>query len=197
MHEVIVLVPGFVGELQGQSYPAGGTVTLIKGIPNVVVDTGDVSQRRQILAALANHGAAADDIQWVVNTHGHLDHVGNNNLFPTATFVLAGDLARDGKYWTHDFARCPLLIASDTDGNDISVMLTPGHTDHDLSVIVPASIGVVAVVGDLFEHAADDKDGAWEQWSRDAPLQRTSRATVRALADYIVPGHGGMFRLER
>jgi len=197
LHEVIVLVPGFVGALQGQSYPAGGTVTLVKGNPNVVVDTGDVSQRRQIVTALAEHGTDPDDIQWVVNTHGHLDHVGNNNLFPAATFVLDGDLARGGNYWTHDFSRGPLLIGGGADHDPISVVLTPGHTDHDLSVIVPASIGVVAIAGDLFEHAADDEDGAWERWSRDVPRQRQSRALVRALADYIVPGHGGMFRVER
>jgi glyoxylase-like metal-dependent hydrolase (beta-lactamase superfamily II) len=197
LHEVILLVPGFVGALQGQRYPAGGTVTLIKGHPNLVVDTGDVSQRGQILSALADHGIAADDIEWVVNTHGHLDHVGNNNLFPSATFVLAGDLARGGMYWTHDFARRPLLIPGDSGADAVSVMLTPGHTDHDLSVIVASSIGVVAVVGDLFEHAADDADGAWEQWSRDAARQRQSRAAMRALADHIVPGHGGIFRVER
>jgi glyoxylase-like metal-dependent hydrolase (beta-lactamase superfamily II) len=197
LHEVIVLVPGFVGALQGRSYPVGGTVTLIKGNPNLVVDTGDVSQCPQILAALADHGTDAADIQWVVNTHGHLDHVGNNNLFPAATFVLGDDLAQDGNYWTHDFTRSPLLIAGDPGDDAIYVMLTPGHTDHDLSVIVPASIGVVAVVGDLFEYAADDEDGAWERWSSDASLQRKSRAAVRALTDYIVPGHGGMFRVER
>jgi glyoxylase-like metal-dependent hydrolase (beta-lactamase superfamily II) len=197
LHEVIVLVPGFVGVQQGQSYLAGGTVTLIKGNPNVVVDTGDVWQRAQIVAALAEHGTAADDVQWVINTHGHLDHVGNNNLFPAATFVLDGDLARDGTYWTHDFSRGPLSIAVGSDDGAITIMFTPGHTDHDLSVIVPASIGVVAVVGDLFEHAADDLGGVWERWSRDVPRQRKSRAAVRALADYIVPGHGGIFRVER
>jgi glyoxylase-like metal-dependent hydrolase (beta-lactamase superfamily II) len=186
-----------VGALQGDRYPAGGTVTLIKGNPNVVVDTGDVSQRRQILAALADLGTAADDIEWVVNTHGHLDHIGNNNLFPAATFVLDDDLAQGGNYWTHNFARHPLVIAAGPDTGAISVMRTPGHTDRDVSVIVTTSIGVVAVVGDLFEHAADDENGAWERWSRDVPLQRKSRAAVRGLADYIVPGHGGLFRVER
>jgi len=197
LHEVIVLVPGFVGAIQGQRYPAGGTVTLLKGNPNVVVDTGDVWQRAQIVAALAEHGTAADDVRWVVNTHGHLDHVGNNNLFPAATFVLDGDLARDGSYWMHDFSRGPLSIPARSGDDAISVMLTPGHTDHDLSVIARAAIGVVAVVGDLFEHAADEVGGVWERWSRDVARQRKSRAAVRAMADYIVPGHGGIFRVER
>ena len=192
-----MLVPGFVGPLHDGGYPTGGTVTLVKGNPIVIVDTGDVSQRQQILDGLATHRVAAADVAWVVNTHGHLDHIGNNNLFPAATFVLDGDIARSGEYRTHDFARGPLLIAGGPGANALTILRTPGHTNHDLSVIVATPIGTVAVVGDLFEHAGDDADGSWQRWSQDERLQLESRARVRAMAEYIVPGHGNIFRVER
>ena len=89
---------------------AGGTVTLITGDPMVVVDTGAPEQRQEILDALTARGQDPANIAWVVNTHGHLDHIGNNNLFPNATFVLDSDLARDGEYQIHDFRVAPLEI---------------------------------------------------------------------------------------
>jgi glyoxylase-like metal-dependent hydrolase (beta-lactamase superfamily II) len=195
--DAIVLVPGYVEALPGGRVHAGGTVTLITGDPSVIVDTGAPEQQQQIVDALATHGVDPDEIQWVVNTHGHLDHVGNNNLFPQATFILDSDLAKDGEYWTHDFRQGPLTIASDDGGPAIVVMPTPGHTDHDLSVIVEASIGTVAVVGDLFEYDGDSADDAWLAWSRDRALQQASRDAVLAIADHIIPGHGDRFATHR
>ena len=196
MHEVIVLVQGYVDETSVGKYRAGGTVTLVRGEPNVIIDTGDVWQRHEIVDALAAQGLDPSDIHFVINTHGHADHIGNNNLFPHATFVLDSDLSRHGEYWTHDFVAGRLLIDA-TDGSaPITVVATPGHTDHDLSVIVTTELGVVAVVGDLFEYEGDEIDNAWQRWSRNAEVQRQSRVEILAMADFIVPGHGDMFRVK-
>ena len=191
--EAIVLVPGFVEAIASGVHRAGGTVTLITGDPKVIVDTGGPEQRQQILDALAANGVDPGAIKYVINTHGHLDHTGNNNLFPRATFILDRDVAREGEYRGHDFRAWPLEIPSHGGGQPIVVMFTPGHTDHDISVIVETSIGTVAVVGDLFEYAGDWADDAWMAWSRDRDLQQASREAVRAIADYIIPGHGDRF----
>ncbi len=195
VREVVVLVRGFVDAVKNGRQRAGGTVTLITGDPTVIVDTGAPQQRQEILGALANRGVDPAAIAWVVNTHGHLDHIGNNNLFPNATFVLDSDLARDGAYWTHDFRTTPLEIASADGSSPIVVMPTPGHTDHDLSVNVETATGTVAIVGDLFEYDGDWDDNAWRAWSKNPVAQEESRASVIALADYIIPGHGGRFKV--
>jgi glyoxylase-like metal-dependent hydrolase (beta-lactamase superfamily II) len=197
VRDAIVLVRGFVAGAAGARQRASGTVTLITGDPLVIVDTGAPEQRREILDALAAHRVNPAAIRWVVNTHGHLDHVGNNNLFPNATFVLDSDLANDGEYWIHDFRQRSLEIESRDGGDPIVVMLTPGHTDHDLSVVVKTSAGTIAVVGDLFEYEGDWNDNAWRAWSKDPVAQQASRGAVLALADYIIPGHGDRFRVER
>jgi glyoxylase-like metal-dependent hydrolase (beta-lactamase superfamily II) len=195
--DAIVLVRGFVAGAAGGRQRASGTVTLITGDPLVIVDTGAPEQRREILDALAARGVNPGAVTWVVNTHGHLDHVGNNNLFPNATFVLDSDLARDGEYWIHDFRQGPLQIESREGGVPVVVMLTPGHTDHDLSVVVKTSAGTVAVVGDLFEYEGDWNDNAWRAWSKNPVAQADSRAKVMVLADYIIPGHGDRFKVPR
>jgi glyoxylase-like metal-dependent hydrolase (beta-lactamase superfamily II) len=196
MHEVVVLVEGYVEASGAQRQRTAGSVTLVRGDPNILVDTGDPWQREELLDALATADLNPADIGFVINTHGHLDHVANNNLFPHATFILGSDVARHGEYWTHAFDRGPLVIEA-TDGSDpIAVIATPGHTDHDLSVLVRTHDGVVAIVGDLFEYEADETDDAWRRWTVDAAQQQASRDSIRDLADYIVPGHGGIFRVR-
>ena len=194
---VIALVRGFVEAIPSGRHRAAGSVTLITGDPAMIVDTGGPEQRQQILDALAANGVDPAAIQYVINTHGHLDHVGNNNLFPQATFILDSDLASNGEYRIHDFRTGTLDIPSNDGGPPVIVMLTPGHTDHDVSVIVRTSNGTVAVVGDLFEYEGDWVDQGWLAWSKDPDMQRTSRKAVQAVADYIVPGHGGMFKVVR
>jgi glyoxylase-like metal-dependent hydrolase (beta-lactamase superfamily II) len=191
----VVLVPGYVEALPDGRHRAGGAVVLITGDPWVIVDTGAPEQRQNILDALTVQGVDPADVQYVVNTHGHLDHIGNNNLFPRATFLLDTDIARDGQYRTHDFAR-PFEIPS-IDGPPIMIVATPGHTDHDLSVLVETHGGVTAVVGDLFEYEGDETDGAWRAWSRNPVQQQASRAAICGLAKCIVPGHGGAFTVKR
>lgn len=191
--EAIVLVRGFMEAIPSGAHRAGGTVTLITGDPSVIVDTGGPEQRQQILDALAANRVDPASIQYVINTHGHLDHIGNNNLFPNATFILDSDLARQGEYRVHDFRTRTLEIASNSGGPPIVVMFTSGHTDHDVSVIVETAAGTVAVVGDLFEYDGDWADDAWIAWSRDRGLQQASREAVLAIADYVIPGHGDRF----
>lgn len=197
MHEVVVLVRGFAEATPNARLRCGATITLIKGEPNVLVDTGAPEQRQELLDALATYGISPSDIEWVVLTHGHLDHVGNNNLFPQATFVLDSDVARNGEYWMHEFDRAPLLIEP-TDGSPpIRVIPTRGHTNHDLTVLVDTPDGRVAIAGDLFEHDGDWVDNAWHRYSSDQVVHQRSRDAVLAVADHIVPGHGPMFRVQK
>ena len=43
------------------------------------------------------------DIEYVVCTHGHSDHVGNLNLFPDATFIVSYDLSKKDRYTVYPF----------------------------------------------------------------------------------------------
>jgi glyoxylase-like metal-dependent hydrolase (beta-lactamase superfamily II) len=155
---------------------------------NVIVDTGLPAQKKQIVRQLAKNGLKPADIHFVILTHGHSDHVGNNNLFPDATFVLDSDVSKGDEFSVHSFRNGAMSLA-----RGIDVIATPGHTDHDLSVVVKTGAGTVVIVGDLFEHATDGLDRAWEAWSRDLEGQRDSRERVLGMADFIVPGHGALF----
>ena len=105
VYSVKVLKDGYSYEKDGQ-YKANGTCTLILGpdpkelgmfcisvIHNtnrmttgqrqtkMIVDTLSAWDKDILISALASEGLRPEDITHVVNTHGHPDHMGNNNLF--------------------------------------------------------------------------------------------------------------------
>jgi len=162
---------------------AGGTVSLVLADRRILVDTGGPAERDVVVALLAGRGLTPDQIDTVVCSHGHIDHVGNNNLFPHATFILGQDRSVGDAFSALEFKE----IASGA-----RIVPTPGHTSEDLSVLVETAAGVVAIAGDVFESAYDDE--SWVQYSRDPERQRRSRAELLEVADFIVPGHGEMFR---
>ena len=54
----------------------------------------------------------------------------------------------------------------------------------------------VALAGDLFEREEDlDDSSIWEQNSENCEIQRKNREKILQIADYIVPGHGPMFKV--
>ncbi|GLV33144.1 Zeste-white 10 [Carabus blaptoides fortunei] len=109
----------------------------------------------RIIAALSTHNITADCIDWVVCTHGHSDHIGNNALFLNATHAVGYSISKREDYILHDFETEPEFIIDD----EVKIRATPGHTMTDVSVIVnTADKGIVAVVGDLFEREQDIED---------------------------------------
>lgn len=67
--------------LQG-SWQSATSVLLSQGRQRIIVDTGMPHEAHQIVKALEHRGLEPSDIQTVINTHFHVDHVLNNILFP-------------------------------------------------------------------------------------------------------------------
>jgi len=72
--KVDVLLPG--------SWHGATCVLLSRRGHHIIVDTGMPHEAPQIVKALELHGLKPTDIDTVINSHFHLDHVSNNTLFP-------------------------------------------------------------------------------------------------------------------
>ncbi len=84
--------------LVGTGYSS--TCTLVTdGSRHIVVDTGLSIQESALLDALARRGIAPGDVDTVINTHLHVDHCGNNAMFPRATIFMS----RPEWSWTQSF----------------------------------------------------------------------------------------------
>jgi glyoxylase-like metal-dependent hydrolase (beta-lactamase superfamily II) len=69
----------------------------------VIVDTMTPWDTKFILLALEANGLTPDDINYVVSTHGHSDHIGNNNLFLKAKHIVGYCVSVKDQYFLHPF----------------------------------------------------------------------------------------------
>jgi N-acyl homoserine lactone hydrolase len=74
--------------LEGTSYSSSCTL-VTNSSHRVVIDTGLSIQQGALLAALRARGLDPADVDLVVNTHLHVDHCGNNVVFPRAAIALS------------------------------------------------------------------------------------------------------------
>jgi glyoxylase-like metal-dependent hydrolase (beta-lactamase superfamily II) len=164
-----------------------GTVSLVlDGDARIVVDPGMVADRSEILDPLAAHGLAPKDVTHVFLTHHHPDHALNTGLFPNAA-VVDFWATYHGTQW----------IDHEGDGHHVSpnvhVMLTPGHTNEDATLLVETDDGTVACTH-LWWHA--DRTPEVDPLADDQAALEASRARVLEVADVVVPGHGPPFRVS-
>lgn len=84
----------------------------------------------------------------------------------------------------------------------IVISTTPGHTYDDVTVHVDTKVddkkARIAITGDLFEKELDIFNPLiWKKLGRPelVKTQAENRLAVITWADYIVPGHGPMFKV--
>lgn len=190
--KIDILQTGYGHTDENGVYHASATCTLVTLDQLVViVDPGGAWQRSDIESKLSERNLRVDDIDVVVGTHGHSDHIGNLNLFPGAKHLVGFDVNVGDTYEDHDFkAGTPYILLQDR----LVILPTPGHMHHDISLVVYGAddLGTVGICGDLFE--TEEDEGVWQEISECVEIQEKNRKKMLQLCDYIVPGHGPMFK---
>lgn len=191
-YNISILMEGYSYEDEAGKFKANGTSTLISGPKNIIVDTGSPRDKDKIIKRLHDCGLTPSKINYVICTHGHIDHVGNLNLFPDARFIVGFDIMDGDSYTNHDFKAGNNYKIDE----NIEVIPTPGHTHADVSVLVRNVIdyGTIVISGDLFEKENDEN--AWQGLSECVKRQEENRSRILKLADYVIPGHGAMFKIK-
>lgn len=193
MYDVSVLKEGYCHpKAEGQKKTCG-SITLIKGRHNILVDTGSPWEKDLLLQAIQKHRLTPLDVDYVVCTSGHPDKVGNLNLFTKAKHIVSGVLCFQDNFFQHAFKQgIPYEI-----DEDVEVVSTPSQSGSDVSVIVKNTpLGTVAVTGGLFECYEDLEDPSlWQGNSEDPESQEQGRIDMLQLANHIIPGHGKMFQV--
>ncbi|XP_065371340.1 metallo-beta-lactamase domain-containing protein 1 [Calliphora vicina] len=174
---------------------ANCTSTLIKTRcgKNIIVDTMTAWDGEVIVKALKQHSLEPKDINYVVCTHGHSDHIGCNYLFTNADLhFVASCMSYRDKYPNYDWVQPYSLIVG-----EVEIIRTPGHTSDCVSLLVNNTDlgGTVGVCGDLFENGQDVWDSQiWTNaGSENQKLQKENRLMLAKLCSYIIPGHGNGF----
>ncbi len=164
------------------------------GQQRVLVDTGAgnlAPTTGHLMAQLHTLGVAAEDIDVVILTHGHPDHIGGNldgagkPAFPKARYVMARtewafwssdpDLAslRAGDFFINLIRACakknlpPIRDQLDLvqDGDEIvpgiHAVVTPGHTPGHLAVALASEGEVLMCLGDTVLHPLHLEHPEW------------------------------------
>lgn len=161
------------------------TVTLVRDEDIVmVVDPGILESQQVLVDALAKENLTVQDVNVVCITHSHLDHYRNIGMFPNARSL--------DYYGLWD--KTTIVTWSENLTPNIKVLHTPGHDYTGISLFVTTKDGVVAICGDVFwkeNYPRDPKDDAFA--SNPGKLAE-SRAIVVDMADWIIPGHAGIYK---
>jgi glyoxylase-like metal-dependent hydrolase (beta-lactamase superfamily II) len=161
------------------------TISLIRDKDIVmVVDPGVLENQEVLVKALLEEGLGVNDINIVCITHSHIDHYRNIGMFPKAkTLEYYGLWEKESvQDWQEWFSE------------NIQILRTPGHDKTSITFFVKTADGIVAVCGDVFwkeDHPQNDI------YASDPIELEKSRDLVLKMADWIIPGHGPMYKVNK
>jgi len=168
---------------------ASSTVSLVVSAEKrMIVDTGSPTDLKLLREALRTASVRPDDVDMVVNTHLHMDHIGGNSLFPNARF------------YAHRLENPPLGTIRVSEGFEllpgVELVLTPGHTAGSISVLVHADRRY-AICGDAIPTKANVENHVPPSININPQLALKSMDSLEASADVIDPGNEAPFEVVR
>jgi len=184
MAEVKILIEGYTSADSGGEKTCA-TITLIKdGNNKIIVDPGVLENQKMLVDKLKEEGLLVDDINIVFITHSHIDHYRNIGMFSEAkTLEYFGLWDKNTvQDWPEQFSE------------DIKIIKTPGHNYDGLTFLVKTSDGIVAICGDVFwkKNFPEVED---DIYATDKEKLKESRKKVLESADWVIPGHAGMYKI--
>jgi len=196
MAKIKILVEGYARKKRGRIF-ASATCTLIQEENlNIIVDPG--MDRKALLKALKREKLSPSDINYVILTHYHLDHSLLAGIFERAKILDDGEIySFDGEIKEHN-GKVP--------GTNIKIIETPGHDIFHCSVLVKTKeFSKIAIVGDVFWWKDEEKQKTdrksllshKDPYVKNKKQLLESRKKILKMADYIIPGHGKMFKVEK
>jgi glyoxylase-like metal-dependent hydrolase (beta-lactamase superfamily II) len=192
VNSVKVLVLGYALKEKSGRYKASSAAVLVNSAgKTVLIDPG--LYPKQLKAALVRENIKIDSIDIVTFSHSHQDHIRNYKLFDKTRIYNP----------LKQYKKIPEDLY--VPGTKIKVIYTPGHMDKHVSFLLDTPDGRYAIAGDVFwwedtEEQKTDKISLIEHvdpLAEDQALLQESRKKLLDFADYIVPGHGGVFKVPR
>lgn len=213
--KVETLLQGYrLGSNQGDIAFCG--VNLVEGLDEegqprlLVVDTGHTGRRMALRRALEARGLSTADIDLVVCTHAHWDHMENLDIFERARFVLHRDERRYARSPHRNDYGCPRWVDAVLElfGDRIveveegvsvlpgvEVIEAPGHSAGTIALAARTADGTAVIAGDAIQSGAVALERRNPLVFWDEKLAAQSVDKLVSIADLVYPGHDQPFRL--
>jgi len=198
----------------------GSSVTYIRSDKKIIIDTGydfeenrgkDNRQRNRkiLIGALTAADITPEDVDIVFLTHGHFDHLLNFPVFSESEIVMSRvELEGHNSHFR---------AVNDNEGiaDGVTVLATPGHTRGHCSLLCETDnlrhmtrsemggqiMGIgklkVVVAGDAVitsSYFMQDKIWSYNPDFYSEEAARESQCKIQKIADFIIPGHGTIFK---
>jgi glyoxylase-like metal-dependent hydrolase (beta-lactamase superfamily II) len=194
MTKIEILIEGYAKKLEN-GWLASSTVTLIESNgKKIIVDPG--CNRPKLKEKLSENNLTTGDIDYVLLTHNHTDHILLSGIFENAKVLNESEIYDNDQQIEHGNA---------IHGTDIKIIQTPGHDQSHCAFIVPCKDGTYVVAGDVFWWMDDEEQKTDlesllshdDPYVEDKTVLENSRKQILEIADFVVPGHGKMFKVEK
>ncbi len=165
---------------------ANSTSVLIKTEDRlIVVDTSSQLMRPGIKQSFKQIGLFPSDVDTVILTHAHHDHVENLDLFENAKVYIRAEEASS--------IPDSIPVSEDMEiAKGVKLVHTPGHTEGSMSVFVQAD-RKYAIVGDAIPLRNNFKEMIPPKIAVDSDEALKSIKLITKYADVIIPGHDTLF----
>ncbi|WP_337998279.1 MBL fold metallo-hydrolase [Oleispirillum naphthae] len=207
--KITPLFQGFPGKMTTGYLGWSSVVLFEQDGRKVLFDTGGIDKRVDLCRDLHAVGVSEDEIDILVVSHFHVDHVYNFDYFRNAEILLHVNeiaYAEEGKDpWQPSYMLDAIKRTGRLRGIEDGSMVIPGLTALHLPGHTPGCIGLAAQADDgtLTVATGDAVKTLAEMATGRAPMTIDAEATlksvkrVRALASTVIPGHDRMLRIER
>jgi N-acyl homoserine lactone hydrolase len=161
-----------------------------RGQPTADLLVPDMRREDSLLWRLAELDIAPADIDYVINTHLHFDHAGNNDLLKDAKFFVQREhyeYARDNPSFPNQYWNLPGLSYELVDGAatlfpGVEVIPTPGHAPAHQSVLLRLpETGSMIITGDAVYCQENYDYDSWDSQA-DPAVARVSALALRERA---------------
>lgn len=195
MNKVKVLVEGYAHANEDGTYTASPTCTLVESNgKKFLVDPGTSAEK--LAEALKRENIEEKDLSFIYLSHYHPDHWLNVRLFPNLD-IYDGEIC-----WRDDLE---IFHQGKLPDVDVQILKTPGHATEDTSLLVKTEEGKIIICPDVFwwedgkqtEMTREGHINLEDPFANDEEALINSRILVLNTADFIVPGHGKMFKVNR
>lgn len=164
---------------------ASSSVVLIDDGKLILVDTALSEDWPLLLEGIRRAGFHPSEVEMVVNTHLHPDHMGCNDKFEAEHYAHPLEIERTG---VDGYLPCPSKLSA-----RVRVMETPGHVEGHLSVLFEG----VVVAGDAIPTRKHHEEGIIPRIHTNAEKARESMRRIAEVAEVIIPGHDLPFGVRK
>lgn len=191
MAEIKILIEGYAKQIEG-GWLASSTVVLVRiNNMNIIVDPG--CNREKLMISLGVEKLKVGDIDFVLLTHNHLDHTLLAGIFPNAKVLTCEEIYKNDNQVAH---------GNIIPGIDLAIVQTPGHCNEHCSLVVPTGEETYVIAGDVFwwtdgEAQKLDIEKADDAHPEEIDIKKLidSRKKILKIADWVIPGHGKIFKV--